>query len=147
MKCPNCEYIPDVIINNTYDVPYTAGYSMDGKTIYIDRKLPLNFVDSRGQTVPVYRYLIVHEVTEKALKDELGFSYNEAHSIAMGAEMHACTMDGINYDEYYTFIGKYVKIDIKPEDFNTIPPDLDIQPYIEDGLIDVVNKIKNLQNS
>lgn len=146
-KCIKCNHETKVIINSDYDVPYTAGYSKDGSTIYIDRKIPKTYVDSQGKTVNVYRYLIIHEVTEKSLKDELLFKYNEAHSIAMGAEMHACTMDGVNYDEYYGFLGKYVKQDIKPEDFSTVPPDLDIQPYVEDGLTDVVKKIKELQKS
>ena len=145
MKCTNCNYEHTVKVNTDYEVPYTAGYSVDGKTIYIDRRLPPMYKDSQGKLVEVYKYLIIHEVTEKSLKDELDFSYNTAHSIAMGAEMHACTMDGINYDEYYTFIGKYVKIDIQPKDFNDIPPDLDIQPYIEDGLTQVVEKIKKIQ--
>ena len=146
-KCIKCNNEVKVILNNDYDVPYTAGYSNDGTTIYIDKRIPKDFTDSRGKVVNVYRYLIIHEVTEKALKDELLFNYNEAHSIAMGAEMHACTMDGVNYDEYYGFLGDYIKRDIKPEDFSNVPPDLDIQPYIEDGLTEVVKKIKELQKS
>jgi hypothetical protein len=30
-------------VNHEYDIPYIAGYSVDGKTIFIDRHLPLTF--------------------------------------------------------------------------------------------------------
>ena len=30
-------------VNRDYDVPYIAGYSVDGKTIFIDRHLPRTF--------------------------------------------------------------------------------------------------------
>lgn len=143
--CGNCGCEQPVKVNREYDIPYTGGYNWDGTIIYIDKRLPDTFVDSQKQTVNVISYLVIHEVVEKALVDHLGFSFNHAHSIAMGAEMHACTMDRVNYDEYYTFLGKFIGEDIKPEDFNNVPSDLDITPYIEDGLTDVVNKIRKLQ--
>lgn len=145
MKCTNCGQHYIITVNRDYDVPYTGGYNYDGTVIYIDRKLPTSFVDTQKQEVNAISYLVIHEVVEKVLMDHLGFSYNQAHSIAMGAEMHACTMDRVNYDEYYSFLGDHVKEDIKPQDFNDVPPDLDITPYVEDGLTDVVEKIRQLQ--
>ena len=31
------------VINRNYDIPYIAGYSMDGHTVFIDRHLPRSF--------------------------------------------------------------------------------------------------------
>jgi hypothetical protein len=31
------------VINRSYDIPYIAGYSVDGKTVFIDRHLPRTF--------------------------------------------------------------------------------------------------------
>jgi hypothetical protein len=31
------------VINRSYDIPYTAGYSEDGHTVFIDRHLPRSF--------------------------------------------------------------------------------------------------------
>jgi hypothetical protein len=28
------------VVNRKYDIPYTAGYSVDGQTVFIDRHLP-----------------------------------------------------------------------------------------------------------
>ena len=51
---------PTLTINTDYDVPYTAGYSIDGNTIYIDRKLPRYFVTTEKVQVDIFKYLIIH---------------------------------------------------------------------------------------
>lgn len=145
MRCTYCNKVPEVGVNTDYQVPYVAGYSQDGAIVYIDKRLPKCFIDTKGNTVDVYKYLFIHEVTEKALKDELNLSYNRAHSLAIATQAQALTMDNINYDEYYAFLQSYINYDIQPEDFDDVPPDLDVSPYIEDGKIDVVSKIKRLQ--
>src|SRR5215469_10634832 len=53
-----------------HDIPYLAGYSLDGKTIYIDRHMPQAF-KFRGRTVETHRFLILHEEVEKTLIDQL----------------------------------------------------------------------------
>src|SRR5271165_6577691 len=117
MKCNHCGHIDISEINTDYNVPYTAGYNNSGTVIYIDSRLPEIFIDSQGQKVDVHKYLIIHEVAEKALKDELKLDYNTAHSLAMATQAQALTRDKINYDEYYGFLQKYVNYDIQPEDF------------------------------
>ena len=37
-----------------HDIPYLAGYSLDGKTIYIDRHMPASFKFERGPLRPSY---------------------------------------------------------------------------------------------
>src|SRR4029077_3212458 len=56
--------------SHDYDVPYIAGYSADGRTVFIDRHLPRTF-RSWTQTIRVVPFLLVHEIIEKALLDEL----------------------------------------------------------------------------
>src|SRR5215813_5379667 len=46
-----------------YDIPYLAGYSLDGHTIFIDRHMPKGFV-YRKRKVMTDRFLIVHEAVE-----------------------------------------------------------------------------------
>src|SRR6516165_7240998 len=47
-----------------HDIPYLAGYSRDGKTIYIDRHMPPSF-RYRGRDIDTDRFLILHEEVEK----------------------------------------------------------------------------------
>jgi hypothetical protein len=45
-----------------HDVPYLAGYSLDGKTIYIDRHMPKS-LKVRGRTVMTDRFLVTRSRT------------------------------------------------------------------------------------
>src|SRR5579863_7346519 len=81
-------------LDRTHDVPYLAGYSQDGQTIYIDRHLPPT-MNYKGRKIEVDRYLIMHEEVEKTLIDQLGLHYLHAHQIATRAEEAAVRADGI----------------------------------------------------
>src|ERR1700738_690160 len=65
-------------LDRQHDVPYLAGYSRNGKTIYIDRHMPKSFT-FRGRRITTDRFLILHEAVEKALIDHLGLGYLHAH--------------------------------------------------------------------
>ena len=80
-------------LDRSHDVPYLAGYSRDGKTIYIDRHLPKSF-RYRGRDIEVDRYLILHEEVEKTLIDQLDLHYLHAHQIATRAEEAAVQRGG-----------------------------------------------------
>src|SRR5947209_655442 len=54
-----------VRLDRRHDVPYLAGYSRNGKIIYIDKDVPRSFT-TRGKRVTVDRFLILHEAVEKA---------------------------------------------------------------------------------
>ncbi|MCX6826899.1 MAG: hypothetical protein NTV06_06515, partial [candidate division Zixibacteria bacterium] len=88
-----------VKLDRTYDIPYLAGYSRNGKIVYIDRHLPKSFV-TRGRRVFVDQYLILHEMVEKALLDELGLHYQHAHQIALRAEEAAIRAGKNSWREY-----------------------------------------------
>jgi Polysaccharide deacetylase len=57
-----------------HDIPYLAGYSLDGRTIYIDRHMPVSF-KFKGRTINTDRFLVLHEEVEKTLIDQLGLHY------------------------------------------------------------------------
>ena len=63
-----------VKLDRRHDIPYLAGYSRNGKTIYIDRHMPKWFT-FRGRRINTDRFLILHEAVEKALIDHLGLGY------------------------------------------------------------------------
>ncbi|GGY24698.1 hypothetical protein GCM10008098_17880 [Rhodanobacter panaciterrae] len=114
-------------LDREHDIPYLAGYSQDGKTIYIDRHLPKSFT-FRGRTIEVDRFLILHEEVEKTLIDQLGLHYLHAHQIATRAEEAAVNAERITWKAYDRFMQKYVK-SIGDERLSKVPADLDLKPY------------------
>ena len=114
-------------LDRSHDVPYLAGYSMDGKTIYIDRHLPFSF-KYRGRTIDVDRFLIMHEEVEKTLIDQLDLHYLHAHQIATRAEEAAVRAERISWRAYDRFMQKYVK-SVGDERLKKVPKDLDLKPY------------------
>jgi hypothetical protein len=113
--------------DRNHDIPYLAGYSQDGKTIYIDRHLPKTFT-FRGRTIEVDRFLILHEEVEKTLIDQLGLHYLHAHQIATRAEEAAVHAHRVTWKAYDRFMQKYVKA-MGDERLSKIPADLDLKPY------------------
>ncbi|MBE3087180.1 MAG: hypothetical protein IMZ64_13295, partial [Bacteroidetes bacterium] len=73
-------------LDMTYEIPYLAGYSKDGKTVYIDKRLDPSLDLSDGRKMNITKYLIVHESTEKHLMDTKGYKYQYAHEKATGTE-------------------------------------------------------------
>ena len=114
-------------LDREHDIPYLAGYSQDGKTIYIDRHLPKSFT-FRGRTIEVDRFLILHEEVEKTLIDQLGLHYLHAHQIATRAEEAAVNAQRVTWKAYDRFMQKYVK-SVGDERLQKVPADLDLKPY------------------
>jgi hypothetical protein len=114
-------------LDHDHDIPYLAGYSRDGKTIYIDRHLPHSFV-CRGRRVNIDRFLVLHEAVEKSLLDALGLHYQHAHQIALRAEEAAVRAARVAWREYDRFMQKFIK-EAGDESLTKLPHDLDIKPY------------------
>lgn len=114
-------------LDRRHDIPYLAGYSRDGKTIYIDRHMPRSF-RYRGRTIETDAFLILHEEVEKTLIDQLGLHYLHAHQIATRAEQAAVRAAGIVWRDYDRFMQKFVKT-IGDERLTKVPADLDTKPY------------------
>ena len=126
-------------LDRNHDVPYLAGYSVDGKTIFIDRHLPRTF-KYRGREIPVDRYLILHEEVEKTLIDQLGLHYLHAHQIATRAEQAAVRADRIDWRDYDRFMQRYVKR-IGDERLTKVPDDLDLKPYRDEHDFDLIKRM------
>jgi len=122
-----------------HDIPYLAGYSRDGKTIYIDRHMP-KFFKQRGRKIDTDRFLILHEEVEKTLIDQLGLHYLHAHQIATRAEQAAVRASGITWRAYDAFMQKYVKR-IGDERLVKVPDDLDLKPYRDEHDEDLLRRM------
>ena len=86
-------------LDRKHDIRYLAGYSKDGKTMYIDRHMPPSFRYA-GKDINTDRYLILHEEVEKTLIDQLNLHYLHAHQIATRAEQAAVRAAGIRWRDY-----------------------------------------------
>lgn len=118
-----------VHLERAYDIPYLAGYSLDGHIIFIDRHMPKSFV-YRSRRVFTDRFLIVHEAVEKSLIQLLGMHYLTSHQIALHAEQAAVRAEGIKWDAYNEFMEEYIKT-IGDEKLSKVPDNLDLTPYVD----------------
>lgn len=118
--------------DRSYDIPYLGGYSEDGRTIYLDRRLPkLLSLPDRRKFCP-YPFLLVHERVEKWLLDHRKLPernpYLWAHRIATAAEHQAVREAGISPEEYEAALRPWIR-SADHESVTHIPPDLDLTPY------------------
>src|SRR5262249_34841460 len=126
-------------LDRKHDVPYLAGYSRDGKTIYIDRHMPQT-MRYDGREIDTDRYLILHEEVEKTLIDQLNLHYLHAHQIASRAEQAAVRAAGVSWKAYDDFMQKHVK-HIGDERLEKVPGDLDLKPYRDEHDYDLVQRM------
>lgn len=130
-------------LDREYECPYLAGYSKDGQTIYIDRRMPRILKLKDGRTMNVDKYLKVHEDTEKHLEDTMDYMYQYAHEQATGAERRAVEADGYPWDEYEAWMMKEVK---RLTDLDgTTPPDIDLKPEHDYHDSKMAAKVEGLQ--
>jgi len=102
------------VVNREFDIPYIAGYSVDGHTVFIDRHLPRSF-RWLSKTVRVEPFLLSHEIVEKALLDELRLHYLHAHQIAVRAERDAVKAADVSWRAYQRFMNQHERqIEKKP---------------------------------
>ena len=126
-------------IDREHDIPYLAGYSIDGKRIYVDRHLPPRFT-YKGRDIAVDRYLLLHEEVEKTLIDQLGLHYQHAHQIATRAEEAAVRADGVSWRAYDRFMQRYVK-EMGDERLTKLPDDLDLKPYRDEHDVELMRRM------
>jgi hypothetical protein len=123
----------------TIPLRFLAGYSRNGKIIYIDRHMP-EAMRYDGRNINTDRYLILHEEVEKTLIDQLGLHHLHAHQIASRAEQAAVRAAGIRWRDYDRFMQKYVKR-IGDERLIKVPADLDLKPYRDEHDDDLVKRM------
>ena len=127
-------------LDRAHDIPYLAGYSQNGKTIYIDRHMPETFT-YKGKAIDTDRFLILHEEIEKTLIDRLDLHYLHAHQIALRAEQAAVRAAGIVWRDYDRFMQKYVK-KFGDERLTRVPVDLDTKPYRDEHDTDLLRRME-----
>ena len=118
--------IQTVELNTDYDVPFTAGYSIDGQTIYVDRDLP----ETMSGGVEVIPFVVIHEIIESSLENEHGITYLFAHQIALRIEQACVEAAGVSWDDYNTFMMKEIPL-IQSKQNPQLPPDLNMDPESE----------------
>jgi hypothetical protein len=126
-------------LDREHDIPYLAGYSKDGKTIYIDRHMPRS-MKFRGREIDTDRFLILHEEVEKTLIDQLNLHYLHAHQIAARAEEAAVRASGVLWRDYDRFMQRYVKT-IGDERLRRVPADLDLKPYRDEHDFELLKRM------
>lgn len=138
-------YRPDTV-NKDYDIPYLGGYSVDGKSIYLDRHLPdeVSFEqDGRKYKFRPAETIPYHERFEKAIMDALGWEYSHAHRAANANERRHVMSMGLPWEAYQKSLEPYIKAD-EHEKLQKCPPDLDMRPYydppVDHKLVDHLEK-------
>ena len=133
------------MVNRDYDIPYIAGYSVDGHTVFIDRHLPRGF-RWLMQTVRVEPFLITHEIVEKALLDELRLHYLHAHQIAVRAERDAVMAAGVSWWAYQRFMKQHER-QIEEETIMKVPRTLDLTPYRDEKDFKLLERLVRKERS
>ena len=126
----------------SYEIPYLAGYSKDGKIIYIDKRLHPVFTLKNGKKMDIVKYLVVHESTEKHFMDVKDYKYPYAHEMATKAERKAVEADGYPWDEYEKYALSEVQRTKKLEPKEPLPKNLDVRPEIDTRDYRLLKQIK-----
>ena len=113
-----------VRIERTHDIPYLAGYSEDGRTVFFDRHYR-PFMTKDVDTTP---FLLVHEKAEKACLTLFKMKYQHAHDIATYLEYKAVKKAGIDWKEYSDYLQPFIRATDR-ERVRRVPKNLDLQPY------------------
>ena len=132
-------------VNRGYDIPYIAGYSVDGHTVFIDRHLPRTF-RWLMKTVRVEPFLLIHEIIEKALLDELRLHYLHAHQIAVRAERDAVKAAGVSWWAYQRFMKQHER-KIEQEKLVKVPANLDLTPYRDEKDFGLLERLVRTERS
>ena len=132
-------------VDRSHQVPYVGGSSINGETVYIDERLPESFKDTLGRDIPVDKYLIVHEVVEKALTQRLKLPFNLAHFLATGTTTKYLDKDGVDEEEFWKIIEDQVDVCLKEYEKSKLPTDLDPIPYEGDHLENVIDALKEIE--
>jgi hypothetical protein len=118
-------------LNMSYEIPYLAGYSEDGRTIYIDARLNPILDLNDGRKMNIIKYLFIHELAEKQIMDKKGYQYEYAHQKATGIERDSVESDGYPWDEYQKYALSEVRRLEKLDPGVPLPSDLDVKPELD----------------
>ena len=119
-----------VRVDRRWDIPYLAGYSRAGRTIFIDRNLPKTF-SYKGRRIRIDPFLVLHEAVEIAMLDKLDIRYDHAHQIALLAERSAVEAAGVEWEPYHEFMLKHIRR-VAEKRVTRVPRNLNLTPYLDE---------------
>jgi hypothetical protein len=118
----------EVKINTKYDIKYTGGYSLDGKTVYLDEHFP-KFLQVEGKEISTEESIgLHHELPEKWMSD-IGYEYPHAHEIATGIEKKYVESQGVTWKGYCDEVDKNLRL-VYRNKLGKSPHSLDLAPYL-----------------
>lgn len=115
-----------------YKIPNIAGYSKDGKTCYIDSRLPSSFKMPCGRIVEVDQLILEHEKWEKWFSEKFSYGYNVSHQLATEQERQFALERNIPWQPYQDFIMEWNDKLSQEGGFN-VPEDYDTYPEMTGG--------------
>lgn len=115
-------------LSTNFDIKYTGGYSLDGKTIYLDEHFPTT-LKVEGKIISTLESIgLHHELPEKWMSDN-GYEYPHAHEIATGIEKKYVESLGITWKGYCSEVDKNLRKVYRTQ-LQKSPPSLDLAPYL-----------------
>ncbi len=121
---------PRVRVSQRYDIPYLGGYSQDGKTIYLDHRVPDRILVGGVRFAP-RPFLVIHERVEKWFLTVYHSPYQRAHKIATAVEHQAVREAGALPMDYEAALKPYIR-ECDDETVHHVPTDLDLTPYTDE---------------
>lgn len=130
------EMLKTAEIDTEHDIPYTAGYSEDAKTVYFDKEVPHYLeIKARGKKldtvkIDLYKSFGTHERIEKSLEEgPPPIDYELAHQAALAMERLYVESIGGDWNDYNDKTLELVNSIYKRSEFSNVPDDLDLEPY------------------
>ncbi len=118
----------DVSVSTGYDIKYTGGYSMDGKTVYLDEHFP-PILKVMGKDIDARKTIgLHHELPEKWMSDE-DYEYPYAHEVATGIEKKYVESLGVTWKAYCDEVDKNLR-QVYRRTLEKSPPSLVLAPYL-----------------
>ncbi len=118
----------DIKVSTNYDIKYTGGYSLDGKTVYLDEHFP-PILNVGGKQIDARKTIgLHHELPEKWMADE-DYEYPYAHEVATGIEKKYVESLGVTWQDYCREVDKNLR-QVYRRTLEKSPPSLDLAPYL-----------------
>ncbi len=118
----------DISLSHDFDIKYTGGYSIDGKTIYLDEHFP-NFLSVEGKQIDARVSIgLHHELPEKWMSDN-EYEYPYAHEVATHIEKLYVESQGVTWGGYCREVDKNLR-NVYGHKLGKTPVSLDLAPYL-----------------
>lgn len=117
-----------VRVSTRFDIKYTGGYSLDGKTMYLDEHFP-KIMQVAGKEIDARESIgLHHELPEKWLADD-AYEYPYAHEVATGIEKKYVEHMGVTWKDYCDVVDRNLR-NVYSHKLGKSPPSLDLAPYL-----------------